>query len=261
MQTYRSRRVETYLDTEMGGATVLARDWKLADIWRYYNYLLGIGQAKDYALKNVQFLKQVYNFGSREGMIGPDNPTAGFKFDYGFNRFRPVEYLEQAELRRLMGYQFQSDSLNRAWDLFVFQCHTGFAYADLAGFDPVAHTFRQDGQVWIRKSRQKTGEANLCPLFAPAAAILTAHGGKLPVYALGFYNRLLKEIGGILGFAVNLTSHVARKTAGMLWLNGGIRLEVVAKMLGHGSVRITERVYAKVLIGTMEKEALGWAVG
>jgi site-specific recombinase XerD len=40
----------------------------------------------------------------------------------------------------------------------------------------------------------------------------------------------------------------------MLLLNNGVRLEVVAKVLGHSSVKITEKVYASVLKKTVAME-------
>lgn len=48
-----------------------------------------------------------------------------------------------------------------------------------------------------------------------------------------------------------LTSHVGRRTAGYIWLNGGIPMEVVAKCLGHTSIKTTEKAYARILDKTV----------
>ena len=51
-----------------------------------------------------------------------------------------------------------------------------------------------------------------------------------------------------------ITSHWSRHTAGMMLLNKGVRIETVAKILGHSSIRITEQVYASILRKTVVDE-------
>jgi len=74
------------------------------------------------------------------------------------------------------------------------------------------------------------------PLFPIPKAILIKYEHKLPILSNKEYNSYLKMIGKCLNLRFNLTSHVARKTAGTLWLNEGISLDVVSKMLGHKNI-------------------------
>jgi integrase len=48
-----------------------------------------------------------------------------------------------------------------------------------------------------------------------------------------------------------ITSHMGRRTAGSIWLNMGIPIDVVAKCLGHQSIQVTQRAYAKILDTTV----------
>lgn len=67
-------------------------------------------------------------------------------------------------------------------------------------------------------------------------------------------NQSLKVVGEQLGFDFPLTAHVARHTFAVQSLNKGMSLNVVSRLLGHGSTEITERVYAKFLPETLASE-------
>jgi integrase/recombinase XerD len=53
-----------------------------------------------------------------------------------------------------------------------------------------------------------------------------------------------------------VTPHTLRRTFGSDLLNRGVRLEVVAKLLGHAQTTTTERCYAELLHTTIVQEAL-----
>ena len=67
----------------------------------------------------------------------------------------------------------------------------------------------------------------------------------------------LKVLADAAGVDKPISSHWARHTCGMLLLNKGVSMEVVAKILGHSSIKTTERVYAKVLRKTVVREVIG----
>lgn len=54
----------------------------------------------------------------------------------------------------------------------------------------------------------------------------------------------------------DVTPHTLRRTFGSYLLNQGVRLEVVAALLGHSSTQITERAYAELQAQTIRKEML-----
>ena len=48
-----------------------------------------------------------------------------------------------------------------------------------------------------------------------------------------------------------LSSHWARHTGATMLLNSGVDMEIVSKVLGHSSTKITREVYAKLLDETV----------
>lgn len=64
----------------------------------------------------------------------------------------------------------------------------------------------------------------------------------------------LKTLGREIGVPFNLTMHVARHTFAVLALNEGVDVHKVSRLLAHGSVTVTERIYAKFLPETLQKE-------
>lgn len=59
---------------------------------------------------------------------------------------------------------------------------------------------------------------------------------------------LLKEITEIVGINKKLTHHTARKTfATTILLYNDVPIEIVSKLLGHSSIAVTQKHYAKVV--------------
>ena len=65
---------------------------------------------------------------------------------------------------------------------------------------------------------------------------------------------LIKVLMVQCGITKEATSHWARRTTGMVLLNKGVPIELVAKVLGHSNISVTQKVYAKVLDTTMIKK-------
>jgi len=65
------------------------------------------------------------------------------------------------------------------------------------------------------------------------------------------YNDRLKILAVMAGINKPVSSHWARHTGATLLLNSGVDIEIVAKILGHSSTRITREVYAKLLDETI----------
>lgn len=65
----------------------------------------------------------------------------------------------------------------------------------------------------------------------------------------------LKALGDKIGdLSFNLTIHVARHTFAVFALNNGVDVHKVSRLLAHSSVMVTEKVYAKFLPETLQKE-------
>ena len=150
-----------------------------------------------------------------------------------------------------MEKEMPTQSLNNVRDLFIIQCYTGLAYADLMAAD-----FRQavrHGKYYVlTDDRQKTGKRFYIVLLSPVMEILRRHDFQLPKMTNQQYNIRLKVVAENAGIDKPISSHWGRRTCGYLLLNHGISIEIVARMLGHANIQTTQKIYAKILDKTMD---------
>jgi integrase/recombinase XerD len=201
---------------------------------------------QNYISRSLRMLKQVFKWAVERELI-EKNPLEHYKIARG--KAENQVFLESDEVERLETLQVASDVLQRALDLFIFQMHTGLAYTDTQLFDYNKHIITVQGSTYIKMDRVKTAVNNLVPLFPKVIKILEKYDKdmKNTVMNLGEYNSRLKEIAKLANIDKVISSHVGRRTAGYMWLNEGISMEVVSRMLGHSSIKETERIYAKIL--------------
>jgi integrase/recombinase XerD len=217
-----------------------------------------VGLKQNYTSKVVQTIKQVLRWCVRH-KYATRQPLDGYALS--FAPPAPAKFLTSDELLRLRNFSFSSQPLRAAADCFLFQCYTGLAYIDLSRFRRSEHTRFIDGEPWLYMNRQKTqhstGQVATVPLLPVAQELLDHYGERLPVPTNQVYNRFLKEIAAVLGFDdLGLTSHVGRKTAGAQFLQAGITLEAVSKILGHSSVLMTQRHYVNLTDTLVAREFL-----
>jgi integrase len=159
------------------------------------------------------------------------------------------------ELNALVAKEIPIARLAEARDCYVFMCYTGYAYEDAFCLAPENIFIGIDGQKWITKDRQKTEQAECVPLLPITLEIISkyknyphcsSHNKLLPVRSNQRVNGYLKEIAAICGINKELTTHTARHTfATTITLENDVPIETVSKMLGHRSIKTTQR-YAKV---------------
>lgn len=105
-------------------------------------------------------------------------------------------------------------------------------------------------QVYTGK-RDKTGKQFTIPTLKPALDILHKYSGKLPIISNVKYNAYLKVVAQAAGIDKPLTTHWARHTGATLLLNEGVPMQIVSKICGHSSTKMTEQIYAKLLDETV----------
>lgn len=150
--------------------------------------------------------------------------NAGYlkKNPYATIRLRTEEidrpFLDDTELRVLINKQFAIKRLELIKDIFVFCCFTGLAFVDIKTLVIDCLITAPNGQIWIKKQRQKTKKWSHIPLLPQAKEILDKYsvhsvrkqGYLLPVPTNQKMNAYLKEIAEICGINKNLTTHCGR---------------------------------------------------
>lgn len=165
----------------------------------------------------------------------------------------PKEHLSKKEIELLMGKPMPNLRLENVRDIFVFCCLTGLAFADVKELKREHLTTDEQGNMWIRKPREKTAVMSTIPLLKQPKAILQKYafdlhcmesGKLLPVPSNQKMNAYMSEIATICGLNKKLTTHCARHTFACLAVEYGMPIDVLAKILGHTNTNMT-RHYAK----------------
>lgn len=194
-----------------------------------------------------KLFKVYLNIALTKGLID-SYPYAGIKIDGGKSPNR--KYLTEDELERIKNCKSLTKSLQRVRDMFLFQCYTGLAYADMRVFN-FSDVVERDGRYILHSTRVKSEESYYIVLIEPAMEILRKYDNILPMMTNEQYNMRLKSVADCSGVEKRITSHMARHTFAVNSLNAGIPIEVVSKMLGHTNTNTTQ-IYAKVVNKTVD---------
>ncbi|MGL5785755.1 MAG: site-specific integrase [Bacteroidales bacterium] len=217
---------------------------------RFHLYLMtDKGMRNNTTTKHLKLLKRICNEAVENNKITA-NPFAKYKV---VRDKVEIEFLTQEEIDRIYATDFGIERLNRMRDVFIFSCYTGLAYSDCKQLCEEHISIDADGRYWIRKKRQKTGNLSRIPMLPIPKAIMEKYKGCkyggyiVPVVDCSSTNSYLKEIATICRIDKRITFHVARHTfATTVTLANKVSLNVVSKMLGHASIKMTEH-YAKVV--------------
>lgn len=100
-----------------------------------------------------------------------------------------------------------------------FCCFSGLVFSDIKGLKQEHIVKDNNGALWIRKKRQKTGNMYNIPLLDPAREILNRYkshptcierGVLLPTLCNQKYNAYLKELAVICGINKEISSHTGK---------------------------------------------------
>ena len=210
------------------------------------------GCQQNTVIRYMKCLKKITNLARANDWMAKD-PFLGIRFH---EKEVVREFLTMDELQTIYRKEFPLERLTLVRDVFIFAAFTGLAFIDVQQLAPEHIVRDNNGNLWIRKPRQKT--KNMCniPLLDIPQEILRKYadhptcrkkGVLLPVPCNQKMNSYLKEIADICMIRKNLTTHTARHSyATSVCLANGVSLENVAKMLGHSNIKMTQH-YARVL--------------
>ena len=170
---------------------------------------------------------------------------------------KEIIFLTWEELEAMKAIDTSIERLEVIRDIFVFMCYTGFAFKEVEALK-LEHMSRNiNGGYGLIMTRQKT-QKNIpeIPLLPEALELIKKyekHPKRIiekklfPVPANQNFNAYLKELAVLAKIGKNITTHIARKTfATTIALRNGMSMEVLSKLLGHSSIRITQESYAEM---------------
>ena len=174
-----------------------------------------------------------------------------------------IRFLGKTDVTKLMAMKVDDGEAELARQMFVFSCFTGLAIADMERLKFGHIKSAADGQMYIRKERQKTKVEFIVPLH-PIAKTIIEQQRKIqtmkeednntdmdnclifyPCYSRNVLAKQLSIVGKACGIKQRLSYHMGRHTFGTMCLSAGIPIESIAKMMGHASISSTQ-IYAQV---------------
>ena len=253
--------IHCYHSTRIHLQKFIQRKYKVTDlafsqltenfIYAFGQYFLGECGFQESTFYNIAIhLKAVCRLAYREGLA---DVLLFDKAKISKGDKKLPKALDKSSLDKLMNTQFGEleEEIETARDLFIFACHTGAAYCDLMELNK-SHLVRDDeGSLWLKFNRQKTGVLCRIKLLPEAIRIIEKYRSNeretlLPFIGYATYQSYLKALRLRAGISFPFTTHTARHTfATLITLERGVPIETVSKMLGHSNVSMTER-YAKV---------------
>lgn len=207
-------------------------------------YLHKMGKKDSTVCSYHKCLKLFINDAIIDGYVS-ENPYGKLNFKISRGESRYVRCLLPEQFSKLKNLDISNIKLRKAWHLFLFQCYTGMAYVDMMAFDFKRCTENTNGTLMYEANRVKTSTHFTFQILKPALKILETYGNKLPHISLQIYNERLKIVGKMIGVQ-GLRSHMGRATAATMFLSNGMPINVVAAVLGHNTLRQTQR-YARTL--------------
>ncbi len=167
------------------------------------------------------------------------------------NRVLSPEQLNTFDKDILTGvFKSKHIKLRRPRLLFLLQTWTGFACTDLENNKTtIKDLIRTDnqGKQTIFYNRGKGGSIAIIPVFPQTKKILEELEYNLdPGAYQAFYNHV-KQLFTLYGLPKdNVGAHTGRHAFGERMLHMGFQMSDVSRMMGHTSIAVTEKVYAKV---------------
>lgn len=188
-----------------------------------------------------------------------------------------VKYLTEEQIKSLVDLYPKLHIRTRDYvDMFLFVVHSGLRVSDIITlrWNNVDFETRE-----LSKILYKGDSRILIPLIKPAIQILEKWKDRklndtfvfdilpsdfnikdVPLLDKMRLNKnrsiltSLNEVGSKLELPFNMGMHVGRHTFAVLALNRKVNLHILSQLLGHSSILVTEKVYARFLPETIKEE-------
>ncbi|MFR9546631.1 MAG: site-specific integrase [Rikenellaceae bacterium] len=239
-----SRFLKLRYDTEDIALTQLDQEF----IEQFHLYLLrdkgfGVATVKGY----TNTLRRIVASAVKSGVLRKD-PFNNFKAE---NPKSQVRYMDEEDLRKMMGTPIESKALCFIRDMFVFSTFTGISFADMCNLT-TDNIHREGRRMWIEFKRQKTENACYIPLLEIPRKIIKKYeplrksNKVFNMVTSATMRENLEKVVKLCGITNSVHYHAARHNFGtLITLLNGVPLETVSKMMGHSKITTTE-IYARI---------------
>ncbi|WP_338765873.1 tyrosine-type recombinase/integrase [Bernardetia sp. ABR2-2B] len=245
---FKKNWLKPYLKS-IGNLNMEARHFNYKHLEQLKNFMLDSGKIKstEYLEKSLARVKAAVKLGYSMELLEKD-AVAQYSLNIKHKK-REYVYLDIEELKRFAELTFseREKHLELARDLFLVQCYTSLSYGELKDFNVKKNHIETDDWEWILQKRGKTNGIHYIPLLPEALELLKKLEYNTTPTANHTYNQNIRICMYRARIDKYMRSHFGKHTAGAFFLNSGIDINVVQKVLGHSSIKTTEKVYAKMI--------------
>jgi integrase len=216
-------------------------------------------------LKNLGFFK-TFMFWAIKNKYTYNNIFESFnRDDYGNSIIKSTLTKQIAltidDLNNLMSHEFKSAKLEKARDVFAFQCVTGMRFGELASINKsnVTDTF-----IILKEDKDETKEAREIPLTSISRYLLIKYNYQLPLITNQKQNDYIKNvfeemkysevvqkvttkgkenIKVDMNFYDRISTHTARRTFITMMKRQGKSDKLIASMTGHTDMKTLNAYY------------------
>ncbi|WP_255078308.1 site-specific integrase [Lacihabitans sp. CCS-44] len=206
---------------------------------------------KDFQPETIRKVLQIGNRAYRIAQMNKYyeyNPFINIRLDRSKSTLQ--NHLTKDEIQKIYKLELNNKIYSDIRDFFVFQCYSSLAYTDLKNLKH-EHLVEVEGKKTIRKAREKTTNFQTIHLYPIAIEILEKHFNPkskfcFKVYSNTHHNRVLKEIAQIANINKPISTHWGRKSFSQMMVRNGLSKESLQGVLGHSSMKTTEKHYANI---------------
>jgi integrase/recombinase XerD len=187
-----------------------------------------------------KFIRSVINYAMDLG-VQMDYPFGSKRGTFTMPEYKNPKrnYLTDTEIEKIKAFNNSPNVLHRnvsRW--FILQCRIGCRASDLPHFSKDSI---KDNKYYITDVKTKNSHyVPLYPVFVEAINNIDCR-----MYSYDVYNRTLRDIGKAIGLQFTLTTHVARHTFAISFLNKGGSYDVLKPIMGI-TLDDTVRIYGKI---------------
>ena len=217
------------------------------DLWLRKKYKVSNNTIYKTYQRFTRFLNQEISKGNLEKYPFPD---------YSIKMVvKQGHYLSYDDIQKLENFEIEHPKLFQVKHLFLFCVYTGLAYIDLEKSKEDDLVKDDNGMLWLKTFRQKSGSRVSVPLISNAVKSLNIlRSGQfeippkklLPVKSNVHLNYEIKQVCGLAGInnSEQITWHTARRSTSSLMMKAGIPLQILQKVLSHKSLSTSLMYYS-----------------
>lgn len=242
---------------ETGRAELTCRQVSKNLIREFETWCMGRKLARNYIQKTIGDFKHIMRLAVDMG-YAHNSPIDHYRCKWD-NDYK-TQIVPPEDLRAMLTSEYLPIYANRQRELdrWIVILYTGYSWGDMKDIRNCIRRDPEDGQLWLIKPRNKTGQDQCIPLPEPARKILEKYDFEFPPISGQTHRDTMRLVQRDLYLKSkhSISPRAARRTCGQLLLDQGMSFEVVAAWLGHASIKTTEKHYAAVRKQRIVREAL-----